>query len=125
MTGNDIPLTTWYRHTDKGITTFKKPKYILQTYEEIKAKQDKLGKNAAWYYGTDCEKCCGVYPAFMTEDSFENKGYYVCLVCGKESVHEPMSWIARDSWNAGRYKWKPSEFYQMSMEEWLKGEKNG
>ena len=107
MRGADIPLVTWYRQTDKGIVTFKKPKYELKAAAVIKAKQDKLGDNADWYYGTNCKKCCGVYPAFYTEGGFRDYGYYVCLVCGKESIHKPMNWEAREAWNNEEYLWQP------------------
>ncbi len=120
MRGADIPLNTIYTiHTDGRTTKEKKPLYTLKTTEEVKAHQDKLGDNVAWYYGTWCKKCCGVYPAFFNEMNFNNYGYYVCLVCGKESEHCPMPWQSRDAWNEGRFLWKPSgtEFYQMSMAE--------
>lgn len=111
MRGADIPLITCYK-SGKTLTTFKRPMYELKPAEEIKAHQKKLGKNASWYYGTSCRKCCGVFPAYMTENSFESLGYYVCLVCGKESKHEVMPWIARDSWNNGEYKWIPDGTYE-------------
>lgn len=115
MSGNDIPLVTFYRIGKDGKTdSFKKPKYVLKSTAEIKAEQDRLGDGASWYYGTECEKCCGVYPAFMTDDGFKDLGYYVCLVCGKESEHEPMTWSARDAWNDHRYRWEPTG-YQMSI----------
>ena len=119
MRGKDIPLITWYRITDKGTERFKQPMYKLESADAIKAKQDKLGKNASWYYGTHCQKCCGVYPAFQTENTFDAYGYYVCLVCGKESEHEPMSWQAAQAWNEGRYKWAPSGsiYEQLTLEE--------
>lgn len=111
----EIPMTTMYRITKNGTDSFKVPKYELSTTEEIKAKQDKLGKNAGWYYGTNCKKCCDVFPAFFNEDGFENLGYYVCLVCGKESKHEPMPWQAKDRWNAGEYEWIPEDDKQLSI----------
>ena len=122
MIGADIPLNTIYTiHTDGRTTKEKKPLYTLKSAEEVKAHQEKLGENAGWYYGTWCKKCCGVYPAFYNELNFNNFGYDVCLVCGKESLHEPMPWQCRDDWNAGRYIWEPSgsEYYQMSLEDWI------
>ena len=116
MRGKDIPLMTCYRITEHGTETFKKPKYELKSKAEIMKKQEDLGENAGWYFGTWCEKCCDVFPALMTEDSFENKAYYVCLVCGKESKHFGMPWQCRDSWNKGEYLWKPEEEgYQMTI----------
>lgn len=108
MTGNDIPLVTWNRVEGGKIKTFKKPKYELRPAKEIKEIQDRLGGLLNCYYGTTCKKCCGVYPAFMTEGGLTDYGYYVCLVCGKESKHEPMSWMARKSWNNGLYEWEPT-----------------
>lgn len=117
MRGADIPLVTCYVITPTGTKKYKRPEYVLESAEVIKAKQDKLGKNAAWYYGTHCKKCCGVYPAFMTENTFEAKGYYICLVCGKEGAHESMAWIAAESWNKGLYEWIPEKglYEQMSL----------
>ena len=118
MRGKDIPLQTIYSTSGKKR---KEPLYVLQPAEVIKAKQDKLGENAGWYYGTWCDKCCGVYPAFMSEQGFRDYGYYVCLVCGKESLHEPMPWQCRDDWNAGRYEWKPEKVGQLTIFDWLEG----
>ena len=119
MVGKEIPLITCYR-SGKTLTTFKRPMYELKPAEEIKAHQKKLGKNASWYYGTSCKKCCGVYPAYMTENTFDALGYYVCLVCGKESKHEVMPWIAREFWNNEEYKWSPDGAYrQMTIFDFL------
>lgn len=125
MRGDKIPLTTCYRITDKGTEKFKRPLYKLRPASEIKAKQDALGKNAGWYYGTWCDKCCGVYPAFYSEGDFRDYCYYVCLVCGKESEHEPMPWAARDDWNAGRFIYDPNtdtaaEFEQLTIFDFIK-----
>ena len=121
MRGDAIPLVTWYiAGTNKS---FKKPKYELRTMEEEKEHQKKLGNCLGFYYGIRCKKCCGVYPAFHTTGGFKDEGYYVCLVCGKESEHQPMEWQARDSWNAEQYIWQPSddEFRQMTINDWMKG----
>lgn len=126
MRGADIPLQTIYTITKNGTKSHKEPLYKLQTTEEVKARQDKLGENAGWYFGTLCKKCCGVYPAFFNDLGFEHLGYYVCLVCGKESLHNPMPWQSRDDWNAGRYKWKPDGLYeQMDIFSFLKEEQCG
>lgn len=122
MRGKDIPLVTWYRSGRDKVETFKKPKYELKTAREMKAIQDKLGNTVGFYYGTLCKKCCGVYPAFFTEDSFNSLGYYVCLVCGKESTHEPMAWMARDSWNHKKYKWVPSQDGQLTIFDYMNRE---
>lgn len=120
MTGKDIPLVTWYCSSGKGLTKFKKPKYELKTEKEMKDIQDRLGNLLGFYYGTSCKKCCGVFPAFMTEDGNDPKCYYVCLVCGKESTHEDLLHLARDSWNYGKYKWVPNGNKQFSIFDFIK-----
>lgn len=124
MTEKRIPMVTWYKISRKGIEKFKKPMYVLESTESIKAKQDRLGENAAWYYGTNCKKCCGVFPAFFTEQTFEGLGYFVCLVCGRESQHEHMAWQAEESWNAGRYCFEPKEEYKQITLWDVIGERN-
>ena len=34
----------------------------------------------------------------MTDPTFNGDAYYICLVCGKESGHFPMPWLAEESW---------------------------
>ena len=113
MVGKMIPKVTVY-HFGKTITKTKEPLYKLRSAEEEKAYQDKLGKSVSFWYGTWCEKCCGVYPRFYTEQDFEAKGYYVCLVCGKESRHCHMNHQAKDAWNNREYLFVPSG-YQYSL----------
>ena len=116
MRGKEIPLETWYRIENGKTISFKKPKYVLLSKEQAKSEQDRLGKNVGFYYGTRCKKCCGVYPKFLTEGGFRDFGYYVCPVCGKESMHMPMNWECRDAWNNDRYLWKPmDEGYQFTI----------
>lgn len=115
MKGKDIPLMTQIISTRNGIRTRKVPVYQLLPASEVKDRQDKLGKNAGWYYGTQCEKCCGVWPAFMSETGFEARCYFVCLVCGKESEHRSMPWMATEAWNAGLFKWEPGKQRQMTI----------
>ena len=117
MRGDDIPLVTWISTKGDKITTFKRPKYILHSAVEEKAEQDKLSSNMLpCYYGTWCEKCCGVYPKFFTEGGLKDYGYYVCMVCGKESAHKPMAWQARDAWNNHEYIFNPeTECTQMTI----------
>ena len=121
MRGDKIPLTTVYTITGKGITKKRKePLYKLVSAEEEKAHQDKLGDSVSFWYGTWCKKCCGVYPKFFTTESFDDKGYYVCLVCGKESKHTDMTWQARDAWNNGDYIFNPEQDdYQMTIFDYL------
>lgn len=117
-----IPLETWYGFKGDKKFTFKKPKYELKTAEEEKAYQEKLGNSLSFYYGTWCNKCCGVYPKFFTESGFRDYGYYVCLVCGRESTHQSMDWLARDSWNNGEYEWIPEakENEQLSIFDFMR-----
>lgn len=117
MTGKNIPMSTWHRITRNGIETFKKPQYELKTAAEEKAHQDKLGDSIRFYYGLSCNKCCGVYPKFLTDNSPKDLCYYICMVCGKESVHECMTHLAITSWNEGRYKWEPPQKRQLATPE--------
>ena len=120
-----IPLITQYTITAKGTVSKKVPKYRLKSAEEEQEHQRKLGHSLSFYYGTLCKRCCGVYPAFFTTDGFESKGYYVCLVCGKESKHADMEHLARANWNEERYAWVPESAkadYQYSIFDYLKGD---
>lgn len=76
------------------------------TREEAKKNQDRLSKhyNLSFWYGTNCKKCCGVYPKFRSTDGFESLCWYECEVCGKRTSAESMPWIAEEAWNAGRYE---------------------
>ena len=124
MRGTDIPLETVYHFGAKGKRwTTKRPKYTLKSTEEEKAHQEKLGKMCSYYYGTDCEKCCGVYPAFYTDNTFDCSCYYVCLVCGKESTHHEMPWQSSKAWNNHEYVFNPEkEEYQFTIFDYMKGE---
>lgn len=76
----------------------------MKTAAEAKAEQDQLrvkGFDLGWYFGTKCEKCCGVYPRFMktgTDDCF-----YQCDVCGKRTAACVMPWVAEEAWNNHQY----------------------
>lgn len=77
------------------------------TREEAKAKQDELearGWNLSWWYGTKCEKCCGVYPMFCTSDANGGGCWYECEVCGKRTHELPMPWMAAEAWNRHEFK---------------------
>ena len=123
MRGKEIPLITVYTIEKRGHTTKKRvPLYELQPAEVVRAKQEALGDNVGWYYGDDCNKCCGVFPAFETETGFDSKCYFVCLVCGKESIHCEMPFLARDEWNAGHFLFNPEDSnYQMTIFDFLEG----
>lgn len=115
-----IPLITQYTITAKGTVSKKVPKYTLKSAEEEKEHQRKLGKMLSFYYGTRCKRCCGVFPAYFTTDGFESRGYYVCLVCGRESKNGAMEHLARANWNASRYEWIPED-YQYTIFDYLGG----
>lgn len=86
------------------------------TAEEAKRNQDEIAKhyNLGHWYGTNCEKCCGVYPKLMVLHRFNvmEDTWYECEVCGKRTRKVTMPWIAREEWNAGKY-----EEQQMSIFE--------
>lgn len=115
-----IPLITVH-HSSPGhkICTTKRPLYTLRSSKEEAAVQKKIAKTSdlGFWYGINCEKCCGVYPKFFTETGFEALGYYVCLVYGKESKHNPMSWQSRDAWNNHKYSWVPTGYQYSLFEE--------
>ena len=75
------------------------------TREEAKANQDRLAKHyqLSFWYGTNCEKCCGVYPKFKTTDGLDTMCFYECEVCGKRTKKASMPWIAEQSWNRHEY----------------------
>ncbi len=77
------------------------------TPEQAKAKQERIAKhyNLGFWYGTNCMKCCGVYPKAMTKNTFDPEDfYYQCEVCGKRTKAYTMPWLARKAWNNGEYK---------------------
>ena len=77
------------------------------TKEEALANQQQIvarGYNLAHWYGTNCKKCCGVYPKAMTANTNNPKDfYYECEVCGKRTDLYTMPWLAREAWNADNY----------------------
>lgn len=119
--GKMIPKQTVYIIGRDGTKTRKEPLYTLHSTEEEKAKQDKLGDSVGFWYGTWCEKCCGVYPKFFSEQGFKVGGYYVCMVCGKESTHNPMPWQSRDAWNNHEFAFKPEpkNGYQFTIYDYM------
>lgn len=84
------------------------------TGEEAKRRQNELAKhyNLGWWYGVRCEKCCGVYPKFMTTEDTRGLCYYQCEVCGRKTKKFLMPWIAEEAWNNREYE---SEYLQMSL----------
>ena len=77
------------------------------TAEEAKRNQDQLiadGWDLSFWYGTWCEKCCGVYPKFISHiGGFDDLCRYECEVCGKTTKAFDMPWQARDAWNSGLF----------------------
>lgn len=76
------------------------------TREEAKANQERIAKHFKldWWYGTDCKKCCGVYPKLIIGiDGFNDLVRYECEVCGTTTKPQIMPWVARDEWNAGKF----------------------
>ena len=79
------------------------------TRTEAKAIQDDLearGFKLGWYYGTNCEKCCGVYPKLVSSQQNGAGCWYECEVCGKRTDEHPMPWLARDAWNSHEFKFE-------------------
>ena len=76
------------------------------TKEEAKRKQDDLerkGYKLSYWYGTNCEKCCGVYPAFKDNGANDSACWYECEVCGKRTKGFEMPWLAEKAWNNHEY----------------------
>lgn len=73
------------------------------TEEEARAHQEELSKHfdLSYWYGTNCKKCCGVYPKFHSGTVLHPCCWYECEVCGSRTEEKPMPWIARDAWNNG------------------------
>ena len=90
----------------------------MMTQKQAKAIQDKLvedGYKLSWWYGTDCRKCCGVYPKLMEKQAtFDSHAYFECEVCGRKSKAFSMPWLARDDWNSMNFDPIP---VQMSLFE--------
>lgn len=87
------------------------------TPKQAKAIQDKIvadGYKLSWWYGTDCRKCCGVYPKLMDNGGFDAKVFFQCEVCGRRSEAFSMPWLARDNWNSMNFDPIP---VQMSLFE--------
>jgi len=75
------------------------------TQEEAAAKQVEISKNydLSFWYGTGCDRCCGVFPKFMTTDTMNPMCWYECEVCGKRTEPQPMPWLAKAAWNKGQF----------------------
>ena len=75
------------------------------TADEAKKKQNEIAQHykLSYWYGTGCDKCCGVYPKFMTGGIQGMDCWFECEVCGKRTEAQSMPWIAEREWNAGRF----------------------
>lgn len=74
------------------------------TAEEAKKHQNQLvaeGWDLGFWYGTNCTKCCGVFPKLDTHIAPNDDCRYRCEVCGKKTAAYSMPWLARDAWNEG------------------------
>lgn len=68
---------------------------------EAKRVQDELAKHydLSFWYGTNCKKCCGVFPKLFVTNPISGECYYKCEVCEKRTKLYSMPWLARDAWN--------------------------
>lgn len=78
------------------------------TQREAETEQKLLeikGFNLGWYFGTKCEKCCGVFPRLCIRDIQDkyHDTYYKCDVCGKQTEYYGMPKQAEDAWNRHEY----------------------
>jgi len=78
------------------------------TQREAMLEQRRLelsGFDLGWYFGTDCEKCCGVYPRFCTKDVNDryHDSYYKCDVCGKQTDLWATPSQCAEKWNNHEY----------------------
>ena len=73
----------------------------IRQQRELQIKGFSLG----WYFGTGCEKCCGVYPRFCKRDVTDkyHDCYYKCDVCGKQTDYYGMPWQCKEAWNKHQF----------------------
>ena len=72
------------------------------TKEEAKANQDRIAKHykLCWWYGTNCRKCCGVYPKIVVRHIDNPKDVHMeCEVCGRKTSEHTMPYLAEEEWN--------------------------
>lgn len=74
------------------------------TREEAAAQQAEIARHydLSYWFGTNCRKCCGVYPRFRTSSGFDSRCWYECDVCGMRTDAVTMPWIAERDWNDGK-----------------------
>ena len=76
---------------------------MIMTAEEAKQNQDRIAEHydLSHWYGTNCRKCCGVYPKFIAHISAKDLCHYECEVCGRRTADYEMPWQAQHAWNNG------------------------
>lgn len=78
------------------------------TTEEAKKHQDQMeadGWPLQFWYGTNCTKCCGVYPKLITHiGGNDDLCRYECEVCGRKTAAYSMPWLAEQAWNNGEFE---------------------
>lgn len=76
------------------------------TREEAKANQDRLAEHfsLSFWYGTNCKKCCGVYPKLIIGIGPNDLCRFECEVCGTTTAEYEMPWLAKEAWNRGEFK---------------------
>lgn len=75
------------------------------TREEAKARQEEIEKHykLGFWYGVNCEKCCGVFPKIVTGIGTKDQCRYECEVCGTTTEPKDMPWQAAEAWNNNEY----------------------
>ena len=76
----------------------------MMTAREAANEQNRLrimGYSLGYWFGTKCEKCCGVYPRFIKTG--KDDCFYQCDVCGKRTEPCVMPWVAEEAWNKHHY----------------------
>ena len=85
------------------------------TAREAKENQDRIARdfNLGWWYATECDKCCGVYPKIMKKDGYDPCDCYLeCEVCHRRTDNYIMPWQAKEAWNAGKFR---TEVIQLTL----------
>lgn len=78
------------------------------TKEEAQVEQGRIkmtGYDLGWWFGTECRKCCGVYPRFHDGGGTSREScWYECDVCGKRTKKCVMPHVAVEAWNRGEFE---------------------
>ena len=83
------------------------------TREEAEANQTRLAEHfdLSFWYGTNCKKCCGVYPKLIVGIGPQDLCRYECEVCGTTTAAFKMPWLAEEAWNRGEFKLKQLKLF--------------